>query len=92
MDDARNDLSKYLIGQDLVIVDPPRKGLSIDLIDSFKKNKVKKIVYISCNPATMARDLNLLKDEYSFSDVYPVDMFPQTMHVETVVLMSRKDK
>ncbi len=89
LDDARAELSKYLRDKDVLIVDPPRKGLSNDLIDSIKKTDINKIVYISCNPATLARDLKLFEDQYNFSDAYPVDMFPYSTHVETVVLMSR---
>ncbi len=89
LDDARAELSKYLKDKDVLIVDPPRKGLSNDLIDSIKKTNINKIVYISCNPATLARDLKLFEDQYKFTDAYPVDMFPYSTHVETVVLMSK---
>ncbi len=90
LDDARAELSKYLKDKDVLIVDPPRKGLSNDLIDSIKKTNINKIVYISCNPATLARDLKLFEDKYSFNDAYPVDMFPYSTHVETVVCLSNK--
>ena len=89
LDDARADLSKYLKDKDVVVVDPPRKGLSEKLINSLIENDVKKIVYISCNPATLARDLTNFKDNYSISDIHPVDMFPFTKHVETVCLLSK---
>ncbi len=89
LDDARAKLGKYLKDKDVLIVDPPRKGLSNDLIESIKETNINKIVYISCNPATLARDLKLFEDQYNFSDAYPVDMFPYSTHVETVVLMSR---
>ncbi|MDD7129054.1 MAG: 23S rRNA (uracil(1939)-C(5))-methyltransferase RlmD, partial [Prevotella sp.] len=88
-DDARCDLSKYLKDKDVLIVDPPRKGLSKELIDSIIKTNIEKIIYISCNPATQARDLNLFKEHYNFSDIYPVDMFPFTTSCETVVLLSK---
>ena len=91
LDDARGDLSKYLIDKDVVIVDPPRKGLTEKLINSLKENNIKKIVYISCNPATLARDLTMFDDMYEISDIHPVDMFPYTTHVETVVLLSKKN-
>ena len=87
--DASKDMDCYLKNKDVVIVDPPRKGITNKLIDSLKANKIKKIVYVSCNPATLARDLDLLSDEYNISNIQPVDMFPYTTHVETVVLMSR---
>ncbi len=89
LDDARADLSKYLKDKDVLIVDPPRKGLSNDLIDSIKNTNINKIVYISCNPATLARDLKLFEDKYELSNAHPVDMFPYSTHVETVVLMTR---
>ena len=87
--DAGKQMSKYIKGKDVVIVDPPRKGITIELMNELIENNVKKIVYVSCNPATLARDLNYLKDYYNISDIQPVDMFPWTVHVETVVLMSR---
>ena len=90
LDDARCDLSKYLKDKDVLIVDPPRKGLSKELIDSIIKTNIEKIIYISCNPATQARDLNLFKEHYNFSDIYPVDMFPFTTSCETVVFLSKK--
>lgn len=74
-----------------VIVDPPRKGLSPGTVAALNEISAKKIIYISCNPATQARDLALLGDKYSCSPVQPYDMFPRTGHVETVVLLSRKD-
>ncbi|MCI6701502.1 MAG: methyltransferase, partial [Solobacterium sp.] len=89
LDNAKNPMDKYINGKDVVIVDPPRKGLSSSLVESLKKADIKKLVYISCGPSTLARDLALLKDYYHFDTIYPVDMFPYTMHVETVVLMSR---
>ncbi|MFV0382064.1 MAG: 23S rRNA (uracil(1939)-C(5))-methyltransferase RlmD [Breznakia sp.] len=77
---------------DIVVVDPPRKGLSEMAIASIKKIGPSQILYISCNPSTLARDISLLKDRYVCEGVQPVDMFPFTYHVETVVLMSRVDK
>ena len=91
LDDARLKLNKYLIDKDVLIVDPPRKGLSRDLIDSIKETDINKIVYISCNPATLARDLKLFEDKYNFTDAYPVDMFPYSTHVECLVLIEKKN-
>ena len=88
--DASKDMDQYLINKDLVIVDPPRKGISRELISSLIKNNVPKIVYVSCNPATLARDLELLKEYYDISDIHPVDMFPFTVHTECVVALNRK--
>ena len=63
---------------DVVIVDPPRKGLDEIAIQTILNIKPKKIVYISCNPATLVRDLKKLEEKYSIKQVQPVDMFPQT--------------
>lgn len=76
---------------DTLIVDPPRTGLNKEMIEAIKKSKIKTIVYISCNPSTLGKDLHSLK-EYKIMKVQPVDIFSQTAHVETVCLMSRKEK
>ena len=89
--DATKNMDEYIKGKDIVVVDPPRKGISKQLIDSIIENKVERLVYVSCNPATLARDLTSFKDEYEISDIHPVDMFPYTTHVECVVGMQRKD-
>lgn len=76
---------------DVVLVDPPRKGCEKSLLEAIAQMAPKKIVYVSCDPATLARDLGVLVDlGYSVQHIQPVDMFPQTAHVETVVLMSRQ--
>lgn len=76
---------------DLVVVDPPRKGCDQNCLDSILQMKPEKIVYVSCDSATLARDLRYLVDngEYKLVKVQPVDMFPHTVHVETVVLLSK---
>lgn len=76
---------------DVIMVDPPRKGLDNKSIDNIIKILPKKVVYISCNPATLVRDLAKLEDVYEVKSIKPVDMFPFTSHVECVVLMGRKD-
>ena len=73
-----------------VIVDPPRKGLSPDAVAALKEISPEKIVYISCNPATQARDLARLCDRYKAGAVTPYDMFPRTGHVETIVCLDRQ--
>ena len=88
--DASKGMDRYLKDKDVVILDPPRKGISKDLIDSLKNNKIKKIVYVSCNPATLARDLELMKDTYRIGEIYPVDMFPYTIHTECVTVLDLK--
>lgn len=78
------------IRADVVVVDPPRKGCDIALLGTLIDMKPNKIVYISCNPATLARDLKaLVESGFTVEKVQPVDMFPMSMHVETVVLMEK---
>lgn len=77
---------------DVIIVDPPRTGLDEQLIKTILKVKPKKVVYVSCNPSTLAKDINVLSSKYKVEMIQPVDMFPQTSHVECVVLMSRVEK
>ncbi|MCI3027797.1 23S rRNA (uracil(1939)-C(5))-methyltransferase RlmD [Desemzia sp. C1] len=78
---------------DLLVVDPPRKGLEGQFIDAVLEMKPSKMVYVSCNPATLARDLALLAEGgYNVEKIQPVDLFPQTNHVECVALMSRVEK
>jgi 23S rRNA (uracil1939-C5)-methyltransferase len=72
---------------DLVITDPPRDGMHADVVHQLIKLAPKRIVYISCNSATQARDLNLMKSKYEVLKSQAVDMFPQTHHVENVVLL-----
>ncbi len=75
----------------VVFVDPPRKGLDASFIETTAAVKPERIVYISCNPATLARDLALFEEEgYVTKEVQPVDLFPQTTHVECVVLLERR--
>lgn len=76
---------------DVIFVDPPRKGLTPEFIDAAVKTNPKKIVYISCNPATQVRDLQLFREQgYDFNEIDPVDMFPQTPHVESVAVLEKK--
>ena len=75
---------------DVIITDPPRAGMHDDVINAILLAEAKRIVYVSCNPATQARDLSLLDVKYKVTRVQPVDMFPQTHHVENVVLLERK--
>ena len=74
---------------DAVIVDPPRKGLDAPVVRALCESPAPKLVYVSCNPATLARDLKLLAPAYRLAFARPVDMFPQTGHVETVCLLSK---
>lgn len=75
---------------DVIITDPPRAGMHDDVINAILFADPKRIVYVSCNPATQARDLNLLDANYRVAAVQPVDMFPHTHHVENVVLLEKR--
>ena len=74
---------------DVVFMDPPRAGASEEFIQGLLKAAPKRIVYVSCNPETQVRDIQLLQDDYKVEQVVPVDMFPHTKHVETVALLTR---
>ena len=75
---------------DVIITDPPRAGMHQDVIDTILFAEPNRIVYVSCNPATQARDLQLLDVKYRVAKVQPVDMFPHTQHVENVVMLEKK--
>lgn len=77
---------------DVIITDPPRAGMHDDVIKAILFASPDRIVYVSCNPATQARDLNLLDEQYKVEKVQPVDMFPHTHHVENVVLLKKRNK
>lgn len=76
---------------DVIITDPPRAGMHPDVIEQINFSGARKIVYVSCNPATQARDIELLSGKYDLIKIQPVDMFPQTHHVESVALLVLKD-
>lgn len=94
--DMKDILNKEFIethGQpDVIITDPPRAGMHEDVIDVIIASGASKIVYVSCNPGTQARDLSLLDEHYQVLKVQPVDMFPHTAHVENVVLLKKRLK
>ena len=75
---------------DVIITDPPREGMHPDVIQRILESGAKKIVYVSCNPATQARDAQLLSEGYQLTKIQPVDMFPHTHHVENVALFIKK--
>lgn len=88
---AAKYLAENKVSPDVIILDPPRKGIDQNVIDAIEKMSPKRVVMISCNPATAARDCGLLKEKgYETLKIIPVDMFPRTTHVETVVLLSRE--
>lgn len=90
--DMKNVLNSEFIAThgrpDVVITDPPRAGMHADVVKRLLEMEAPKIVYVSCNAATQARDIALLKEKYTVSRIKPVDMFPHTQHVENVVLMT----
>jgi 23S rRNA (uracil1939-C5)-methyltransferase len=93
--DIKNMLNSEFIGEhgkpDVIITDPPRSGMHEDVIKAIIEAAPGRIVYVSCNPATQARDLNLMSEDYKVGKVQPVDMFPHTHHVENVVLLIKKE-
>lgn len=92
--DMKDVLNNDFINQhgkpDVIITDPPRAGMHEDVVRVILNAAPTKIVYVSCNPATQARDLAMMVDKYEIKDIQPVDMFPQTAHVENVVLLVKK--
>lgn len=93
--DMKDILNKDFISRhgapDVIITDPPRAGMHKDVIDAILFAAPRRIVYVSCNPSTQARDLQLLDEAYRVTCIQPVDMFPHTQHVENVVLLERRE-
>jgi 23S rRNA (uracil-5-)-methyltransferase RumA len=75
---------------DVLVIDPPRRGIELNILNYIQTNKIKKIIYVSCNPATLVKNLNHLQKTYDIKYVQPIDMFPNTAHVETVTLLIRR--
>lgn len=94
--DMKNVLTSDFIAEhghpDVMIVDPPRAGMHDDVVKVILEAEPKRIVYVSCNPATQARDLALLHEKYDIEAVQPVDMFPHTQHVENVAALTLRDR
>jgi 23S rRNA (uracil1939-C5)-methyltransferase len=90
----RGDIRKCLsqIGQrpDVLIIDPPRAGMHKDVVKQVLELGAGRLVYVSCNPATMARDLEMMQETYHLEEAQPVDMFPHTYHVEVVAKLNRR--
>ena len=76
---------------DIIMIDPPRKGLDNKSVENILKISPKKIVYISCNPASLVRDLAKLEEKYEINKIKPVDMFPYSKHVEVCALLELKN-
>lgn len=93
--DMKDELNEPVISKygkpDCIITDPPRSGMHPDVVEKLNKLKAPKIVYVSCNSSTMARDLKELNKVYDILEVQPVDMFPQTYHIETVANLRLKE-
>jgi len=85
--DAKTVLNKNNYSAELVIVDPPRSGLDLEVVNDIIKINPKDIIYVSCDPITLARDLKLFSSKYKVIEITPFDMFPNTYHVECVVLL-----
>ena len=87
-----NVASRKLFGKDtdVLIIDPPRSGLYKGMIEDILKFNSKKIIYVSCNPITLVRDLNQLKEKYNIIEVQPLDMFPNTYHCESITVLERR--
>lgn len=91
LDDASKNMDKYLIDKDIIVVDPPRKGLSNELIDKLNNIDIENLIYVSCNPLTLKRDLNLLSKTFTFDEINPIDLFPFSKHIECVCLLRKKN-
>lgn len=87
--DIRTSLPKIDYRPDIMIIDPPRDGMHKDVVKQVLDMSPDKIVYVSCNPSTLARDLALMKDQYHLIEVQPVDMFPHTFHIESVAHLEK---
>ena len=91
MKDLLNDTFLETHGKpNVIITDPPRAGMHKDVVETILHANPEKIVYVSCNPATQARDINLMDQQYKVTKVQPVDMFPHTHHVENIVLLEKR--
>jgi 23S rRNA (uracil1939-C5)-methyltransferase len=88
--DIRQCLPRIAQKPDLLIIDPPRSGMHKDVVRQVLQMGVDRIVYVSCNPGTMARDLGMMQDLYRLVEVQPVDMFPHTYHIEAVAKLAKK--
>ena len=87
---SREFISKNKI-PNIIITDPPREGMHIDVIKQILRIKPKRIVYVSCNSATQARDVAFLNDLYHTTHIQPIDMFPQTHHVENIMVLEKNN-
>lgn len=87
--DSGKEIKKLNFNPNIIIVDPPRNGLNKETINNILKFNCTTIIYISCDPMTMVRDLNILKNDYLIKEITPLDMFPNTKHVECITLLQK---
>ena len=88
--DSGKEIDNINLKPDVIIVDPPRSGLSKETINNILKFNAKNIIYVSCDPMTLVRDLIILNHKYAIKEITPFDMFPNTYHVESLVLLTKK--
>jgi 23S rRNA (uracil1939-C5)-methyltransferase len=90
--DIRETLSTMRPKPDVLVIDPPRAGMHKDVLSRVMEMATERVVYLSCNPATMARDMGYMIQEYEVVEIQPVDMFPHTYHIEAVAKLVRRGK
>ena len=88
--DIRENISDLKLKPDVLVIDPPRAGMHKDVLAKVMELSTERIVYISCNPATLARDLGLMSQDYEVVEIQPVDMFPHTYHIEAIAKLARR--
>ena len=88
--DSGNKLKKLNFNPDVIVVDPPRSGLNKETIQNILSFNSKEIIYVSCDPMTFVRDLNIFKEKYNIKEITPFDMFPNTYHIECIAFLKRK--
>ncbi len=90
--DIKEELARIIDRPEVMIIDPPRAGMHKDVVKGVLEMAPARIVYVSCNPATMARDMGMMKESYGVLEVQPVDMFPHTYHIESVARLEKRGK
>jgi 23S rRNA (uracil1939-C5)-methyltransferase len=89
--DIKDGLARITDRPEVMIIDPPRAGMHKDVVKGVLEMAPERIVYVSCNPATMARDMGMMKESYRVLEVQPVDMFPHTYHIESVARLEKRE-